>query len=992
MKWTKKLNFDSPSKISIQPDVGMITKKDRPFSEGLIQFLLINVIALSSIFTGLSYIDIHTSVFLLMCESLLISVILCFSKSRITKAAVISACAFILLWLRNDIIKGAFLLIDEYAQLLDMPFKAPFRPEAVLTDYAAVTLFLSAYLLLMLLVLYYSVFITKNFIFTFAISFIMPEIGLYNGDVPNYISAFMLVAAWVCVFAMQLNDYHANRAGKKNVFTRQKKKNVFYMTQRGMKNSAFGQLCVQLCIFMAAALLLAVAGSSFAGYKRSDRINVMRRELTYDFSVKTIVNTLQELSGLDLPIGFPSVSDLGSAAVSGGMAKGDLSKVNDIRFLGKQLMNISFDFLPTYDLYLRGFAAGNYSDSHWRNAKAEDMHFNELQIMSSVYSALGGGYAQSMYNNRITIEDLTKSDILFAPYFSSFLGMQRAKDVSYDYLTIKGNNYSLDYSGFDASPEEVYGNTENITNYSSFDLAGYFLASYHIQLSEDPTVSPNDVLEQLPIRYIIQNTGKEDQYMKDMIHGMNTYLNYGMDQTEFYAYLYAYLTDPIGNETIDERYPIILEYLDGSGEHLTSENMTFNELATIAYRSFQNIDNFNGIIEDTRYMNYVFENYTNVDIELNADVVGKINSALMEKYPFGIGNMTGYVDYIPFIDDYATRAAEIVDQIKLYFALNYAYSLQNPKTPEGEDFIEYFLGNMDTGSCTYFSSAAVQLLRYFGIPARYAEGFMIPSKQLRTSSTLNSDTGKYEMTVLDNYAHAWVEIYMPGIGWLPVDFTLSVQQMDELVATTTTTSGEETSESTTTTVTTTSAQAESTTTVTTAPQGSASETITTTGNGSGNGSTGSKGGSKIKGILLTVGAATLIIAMFVLAYLACISAIKRGLKDSINEANENRRAVNIYDLVLTYLACIGIRSSENISDKDRCERLCEMLEKAGITGLSDELRAACELAVEAGMSGGEITPEENEQMIALLKKVRGICYEKMSKIQKFTAKYIKGLY
>lgn len=991
MKWTKKLNFDNPSKISIQPDVGMITKKDRPFSDGLIQFLLINVIALSSIFTGLSYIDIKASVIMLVFESLLISVLLCFSKSKITKAAVISCCAFILLWLRNDVIKGAFLLIDEYGQLLDIPFKAPFRPEAVLTDYAAVTLFLAAYLLLMLLVLYYSVFITKNFIFTFAVSFIMPEIGLYNGDVPNYLSAFMLVAAWVCVFAMQLNDYHANRAGKKNVFTRQKKKNVFYMTQRGMKNSAFGQLCVQLCIFMAAALLLAVAGSSFAGYKRSDRINVMRRDLTYDFSVKTIVSTLKELSGLDLPIDISlSASDLGSAAVSGGMAKGDLSKVNDIRFSGKQLMNISFDFLPTYDLYLRGFAAGIYSDSRWRNASVgrNELDIDPLQVMSSVYSALGGGYSQSIYNN-IVIKDLTKSGILFAPYFSSFLGMQRTKNVSYDYLTTKDNNYSIGYSGFDASPEEVCENSENIKSYSNFDLAGYFLASYHIQLSEDPTVSPNDVLEQLPIRYIIQNTGQEDQYMKDLIHGMNTYLNYGTDQTEFYAYLYAYLTDPIGNETIDERYPIILEYLDGSGEHLTSENMTFNQLASIAYDNFQNIDDFSSIIDDTRYMNYVFENYTNVDIELNEDVVGKINSALMEIYPFSIGNMTGYVDYIPFIDDYATRAEAIIENIKLYFSLNYAYSLQNPKTPAGEDFIEYFLGNMNTGSCTYFSSAAVELLRYFGIPARYAEGFMIPSKQVRTNSKLNSDTGKYEMTVLDNYAHAWVEVFMPGIGWLPVDFTLSVQEMDELITTTTTTSGEETSETTTTTVTTTSVTTPSETSVTTAPQVGVSQTNTT---GSTNSNTGGKGGTKAKGILLTVGAAALIIAMFALAYAACISAIKRGLKDSINEENENRRAVNIYDIVLMYLGCIGIRCGENISDMDRCERLCEMLEKEGIVGLGDELRAACGLAVEAGMSDGEITHEENEQMMSLLKKVRDVCYEKMSKTQRFTAKYIKGLY
>lgn len=989
MKWTKKLDLDSPSKISIQPDVGMITKKDRPFAEGLIQFLLINVIALGSIFTGLSYIDIHTSVIMLLFESLLISVILCFSKSNITKTVVISACALLLVWLRNDIIKGAFLLIDEYAQLLDMPFKAPFRPEAVLTDYAAVTLFLSAYLLLMLLVLYYSVFITKNFIFTFAVSFIMPEIGLYNGDVPNYLSAFMLVAAWVCVFAMQLNDYHANRAGKKNVFTRQKRKNVFYMTERGMKNSAFGQLCVQLCIFMAAALLLAVAGSTFAGYKRSDRINVMRRELTYDFSVKTIVNTLQELSGLDLPIDFPSVSELGSAAVSGGMAKGDLSKVNDIRFRGAKLMEITLDSQPSSTLYLRGYAAGRYSDSHWYNTSADksERDFSVSGTLGSVYSSLAYASNENTYDRLISIKDLTKSGILFSPYFSTFSGLEDISDVSYDYLKTRKDSYGLSYKSLDDTPDVVYKNIGLLSSLSSFDISGYFMAVYQARKSADPSVMPRDVLEDMAISRVLSITGLEDKFMRDLIYGINMYLNYGQDQ----AYLYAYIEDPTDAVSLADRYTIFLEHMDSSGGYEPTEEITFNQLIELAYEGFERIPNHDRSIEDALYIDQVFENYLNVDIDLDIDnkALGSIYTLIMQDYPFNDPDNAVFVDDFTFAENYATRVTTIIENIKMYFSQNYAYSLQNPKTPAGEDFIEYFLNEMDSGSCTYFSSAAVELLRYFGIPARYAEGFMIPLDELKARSTPDTANGGYKMDILDNYAHAWVEVFMPGVGWLPVDFTLAVEQMQEEITTTTTTAEEETSESTTTMVTTTSVTTPSETSVTTAPQGGVSQTNTT---GSANSNTGGKGETKAKGILLTVCAAVLVIVMFALAYLACISAIRRSLKDSINEADENKRAVNIYDIVLMYLACIGIRCGENISDKDRCERLCEMLEKAGITGLSDELRAACALAVEAGMSGGEITPEENKQMMVLLKKVREICYEKMSKMQRFTAKYIKGLY
>lgn len=980
MKRTKKLDFDSPSKISIQPDVGMITKKDHLFSEGLIQFLLINVIALCSIITGLSYIDMPTSVFLLMCESLLISTLLCFSGSKITKAGTITACILLFIWLKNAVVKGAFLLVDQYAQLLDMPFEAPFEPDTVLSDETTVTLFLSAYMLLMVLVLYFSVFLTKNFIFTFAVSFIMPEIGLYNGDVPNYISAFMLVAAWVCVFAMQLNDYHANRAGKKNVFTRQKRKNVFYMTQRGMKNSAFGQLSVQLCIFMAAALLLAVAGSSFAGYKRSDRINTMRKDLTYDFSVKTIVNTLRELSGIQLPTIKSSIDLLGSAAISGGMAKGDLSNVNNIRFSGKKLMEITFDSLPSGTTYLRGFAAGNYSGSRWRNAAVNrnENDFDALQIMGSINTAMESSSTFNKYYNRLQIKDLTKSGILFAPYFSSFEGLKNVNNVSYDYMTTKNDFYTMDYIRFNESPEQLYESSSYIDGYSDPNITAYFLVLYHLQRSDNPDISPEEVLEGLPVNNILKMPGIENEFMAELIDGMNVYLNYGEEQ----ASLLAFIGERTEGDTIDERYTINLNYIDEYGLSLQNELITFDDLVYMAYDAFIANNDIDSLADDVKYMNYVFENYTNVDIELNENVINALNEEL-EGYPYDSilsGNNS-------FISDYTNVSNIVIHTIKEYFNEHYSYSLQNPKTPSGRDFIEYFLSEMNTGSCTYFSSAAAELLRHYGIPARYAEGFMIPLDQFRSNAQKNSETGQYSMDVLDNYAHAWVEIYMPGLGWLPVDFTLGVQQATQEAVTSQ--SGEQTSATTTTTVTTT-VTTEKTTTVTTAPQVNESETNSTTGSG---GSTVKKAGnSKLSGILMTVGAAVLIVAMFVLAYLACINVIKRGLKDSINEENENRRAVNIYDIVLMYLACIGIRCSENISDKDRCEKLCVMLAEADITGLSEAMRAACGLAVEAGMSGGMITPEENEQMIALLKKVRDVCYEKMTGPQRFTAKYIKGLY
>jgi hypothetical protein len=53
------------------------------------------------------------------------------------------------------------------------------------------------------------------------------------------------------------------------------------------------------------------------------------------------------------------------------------------------------------------------------------------------------------------------------------------------------------------------------------------------------------------------------------------------------------------------------------------------------------------------------------------------------------------------------------------------------------------------------------MLRYLGIPARVAAGF--------TSGSYDNDEN--EWTVTDHNAHAWVEVYFPGYGWLPFDPT-----------------------------------------------------------------------------------------------------------------------------------------------------------------------------------------------------------------------------
>jgi transglutaminase-like putative cysteine protease len=85
---------------------------------------------------------------------------------------------------------------------------------------------------------------------------------------------------------------------------------------------------------------------------------------------------------------------------------------------------------------------------------------------------------------------------------------------------------------------------------------------------------------------------------------------------------------------------------------------------------------------------------------------------------------------------------------------------EHPPTVPGIPPLVSFL-NTRRGYCQHFAGAMALMLRYLGIPARVAVGF--------TSGTYDKATRTW--TVTDHDAHAWVEAWFRGYGWLPFDPT-----------------------------------------------------------------------------------------------------------------------------------------------------------------------------------------------------------------------------
>lgn len=82
-----------------------------------------------------------------------------------------------------------------------------------------------------------------------------------------------------------------------------------------------------------------------------------------------------------------------------------------------------------------------------------------------------------------------------------------------------------------------------------------------------------------------------------------------------------------------------------------------------------------------------------------------------------------------------------------------------------EDAVEAFLFTKKKGYCVHYASTAALLYRMYGVPSRYATGYVIYPQDFKKKEK------QYQATVPENRSHAWIELYFQNYGWIPVDMT-----------------------------------------------------------------------------------------------------------------------------------------------------------------------------------------------------------------------------
>lgn len=144
--------------------------------------------------------------------------------------------------------------------------------------------------------------------------------------------------------------------------------------------------------------------------------------------------------------------------------------------------------------------------------------------------------------------------------------------------------------------------------------------------------------------------------------------------------------------------------------------------------------------------------------EDNKQYVQKIYDTYLDEVPLS-NEVKGYLEEITKGADSDLDRLRLIERELSSFSYNLTPGPLPESVTDAGGFLDYFLLESRQGYCSYFASAFVLLARAEGFPARYVQGFCVPIK--------NSG----ETPVYSYMSHAWPEVYIKNVGWIPFEPT-----------------------------------------------------------------------------------------------------------------------------------------------------------------------------------------------------------------------------
>ncbi len=164
---------------------------------------------------------------------------------------------------------------------------------------------------------------------------------------------------------------------------------------------------------------------------------------------------------------------------------------------------------------------------------------------------------------------------------------------------------------------------------------------------------------------------------------------------------------------------------------------------------------------ETYYYDYVKEGMQPLSVPAKyQDFEQAYRAFVYEKY-LEVPESTGvYLDTIIQQSNFSKTDRTIASKVSRYIQNAATYNLEYDTDMENEeDVVLAFLQEYKEGVCRHYAAAATLLFRRLGIPARYTVGYVGDVK------------ANEEVKITAAQGHAWVEIYIDGMGWVNVEVT-----------------------------------------------------------------------------------------------------------------------------------------------------------------------------------------------------------------------------
>ena len=170
---------------------------------------------------------------------------------------------------------------------------------------------------------------------------------------------------------------------------------------------------------------------------------------------------------------------------------------------------------------------------------------------------------------------------------------------------------------------------------------------------------------------------------------------------------------------------------------LENQVKDFTELAAKTYQALYAETKKKYREEESYYNAFVYQQDTAIP--------GNLEALFRQELGDGGNREQGHIDYF-------TAISRIRTYLEKNLTCSNATELYNGK----EDFTEYFLTGSKIGHSVHFATAATLMFRYYGIPARYVEGYLVTQEDV--SGKKSGDTIEIpEKTVMPGQKSIWMD-------------------------------------------------------------------------------------------------------------------------------------------------------------------------------------------------------------------------------------------